>query len=217
MTKQEAIDFHNLHKITAIARRISPDRIADAAAALCAGGIRLLEITFDQASPSHLTETPDAIRAVKERVGDRMLVGAGTVLTKKQAQAAADAGASFMLAPNTDPEVIRYANELGLVTFPGAMTPTEIAAAHDAGADFVKVFPAGLLGVRYIKAILGPISHVPMTAVGDITLDNMNDFLAAGMKGVGIGSNLVSRKLIESGDYKGLTALAREYTSQLQA
>ena len=216
MTKQEAIEFHNRYKITAIMRRIAPDRIADAAAALCAGGIRLLEITFDQASPVHLTETPAAIRTVKDRVGDHMLIGAGTVLTKEQALAAAEAGASFMLAPNTDPDVIKCANDLGLVTFPGAMTPTEIAAAYNAGADFVKVFPAGLLGVRYIKAILGPISHVPMTAVGDITLDNMNEFLEAGMKGVGIGSNLVSKKLIDSGDYDGLTALAQQYTSQLK-
>ena len=216
MTKQEAVAFHNQYKITAIARRIPLDRIADSAAALCAGGIRLLEITFDQANPANLTETPAAIRAVRDAVGDRMLIGAGTVLTTEQARAAADAGASFMLAPNTDPEVIRCSNDLGLVTFPGAMTPTEIIAAYNAGADFVKVFPAGTLGIRYIKAMFGPISHVPMTAVGDITLDNMNDFLAAGMKGVGIGSNLVSKKLIASEDYEGLTALAMKYTSQLQ-
>ena len=216
MTKQEAVAFHDRYKITAIARRIPSDRIADAAAALYEGGIRLLEITFDQADPAHLTKTPAAIRAVRERMGDRMLIGAGTVLTTVQARAAADAGASFMLAPNTDPEVIRCANDLGLVTFPGAMTPTEIAAAYNAGADYVKVFPAGALGVDYIKAILGPISHVPMTAVGGITLNNMNAFLAAGMKGVGIGSNLVSRKLIEDGDYEGLTALAAGYASQLE-
>ena len=216
MTKQEAITFHNRYKITAIARRIPNDRITDTAAALYAGGIRLLEIAFDQTNPANLAETPAAIRAVKDLMGDRMLIGAGTVLTAEQARAAADAGASFMLAPNTDPDVIRCAEDLGLVTFPGAMTPTEVAAAYNAGADFVKVFPAGTLGVRYIRAILGPISHVPMTAVGDITLDNMNDFLAAGMKGVGIGSNLVSKKLIGLEDYEGLTSLALKYTSQLQ-
>ena len=96
------------------------------------------------------------------------------------------------------------------------MTPTEIVAAYHAGADFVKVFPAGTLGTGYIKAVLGPVSHVPMTAVGGIDIDNMNEYLAAGMKGVGIGSNLVSRKLIESGNYEELTALALKYTSQLQ-
>ncbi len=215
MTKQEVIALHNQYKITAIARRVPNEKIVRVAKALYEGGIRMLEITYDQADPNCLSITPEAIRMVRAEMGDKMIVGAGTVLSIAQVEAAAEAGGAFILAPSTDPAVIRRANELGLVTFPGAMTPTEIITAYEAGADFVKVFPADTLGLPYLKAIMGPISHVPLTAVGGVSVDNIKDFLALGVKGVGIGSNIVNKKLIAADDYEGLTELARKYTCQV--
>ena len=215
MTKQEAIAFHDHYKITAIARKVPKEKIVKVAKALYDGGIRLLEITFDQASPTCVEDTCDSIRMVRDEMGTRMLVGAGTVLTIEQARAAREAGASFILAPSTDPDVIKVANALGMVTFPGALTPTEIVTAWQAGADYVKVFPADTLGLSYFKAIMGPISHVNLTAVGGVDENNLKDFLALGIKGVGVGSNIVKKSLIEKENYAGLTELARKYTSQL--
>ena len=215
MTKQEAIAFHDHYKITAIARKVPKEKIVKVAKALYDGGIRLLEITFDQASPTCVEDTCDSIRMVRDEMGTRMLVGAGTVLTIEQARAAREAGASFILAPSTDPDVIKVANALGMVTFPGALTPTEIVTAWQAGADYVKVFPADTLGLSYFKAIMGPISHVNLTAVGGVDENNLKDFLALGIKGVGVGSNIVKKSLIEKDNYAGLTELARKYTSQL--
>lgn len=216
MTKKEIKAFHDHYKITAIARRVPKEKIVKVAKALHDGGIRLLEITFDQASPSCIEDTCDSIRMVREEMGSRMLVGAGTVLTIEQARAACEAGAAFILAPSTDPDVIKVANALGMVTFPGAMTPTEILTAYAAGADYVKVFPADTLGLSYLKAIMGPISHVPLTAVGGVDEKNLKDFLALGVKGVGVGSNIVKKSLIEKDDYAGLTRLAKAYTSQIE-
>ena len=215
MTKQEAIAFHDHYKITAIARKVPKEKIVKVAKALYDGGIRLLEITFDQASPTCVEDTCDSIRMVRDEMGTRMLVGAGTVLTIEQARAAREAGASFILAPSTDPDVIKVANALGMVTFPGALTPTEIVTAWQAGADYVKVFPADTLGLSYFKAIMGPISHVNLTAVGGVDENNLKDFLALGIKGVGVGSNIVKKSLIEKDNYAGLTELARKYTSQI--
>ena len=147
-------------KIVAIARRVPVDRIVPTAEALYDGGIRLMEITFDQADPECLRLTPRIIEALSARFPD-MLLGAGTVMTREQARAAADAGACFALAPNIDPGVIDEALQCGMVVIPGALTPTEVAYAHKLGAAMVKLFPAGDLGMGYLKSLRGrsPTSH----------------------------------------------------------
>ena len=134
------------HRIIVAARGLRPADLLPTARALRAGGIRLLEITFDQASPTALADTPAAIRQVREAMGQEMLVGAGTVLTAGQARAAVQAGAQYLLTPNLDLGVIEAAHALGVPVVPGAFTPTEIAAAWNAGAALVKLFPAGCLG-----------------------------------------------------------------------
>ena len=202
------------HRIVAIARRVAADRIVPAAEALREGGIRLMEITFDQADPDCLRLTPGMIEALAARFPD-MLIGAGTVMTREQARAAADAGARFVLAPNIDPDVIDEALGRGLVAIPGALTPTEVAYAYKLGAAMVKLFPAGDLGIGYMKALRGPLPHIPLMAVGGVDLTNLADFFKAGAKAAGIGSNIVNNKLIAEGRYRELSELAKAYTSLL--
>jgi 2-dehydro-3-deoxyphosphogluconate aldolase/(4S)-4-hydroxy-2-oxoglutarate aldolase len=200
------------HKIVAIARRVPVERIVPIAEALYEGGIRLMEITFDQADPECLRLTPRMIEVLTARFPD-MSVGAGTVMTREQARAAADTGARFALAPNIDPDVIDEALKRGMAAIPGALTPTEVAYAFKLGAAMVKLFPAGDLGVGYLKALRGPLPHIPLMAVGGVDLNNLADFFKAGAKAAGIGSNIVSNKLIAEGRYLELTGLAKAYTN----
>ena len=204
------------HKIVAIARRVKPEDMVNTAKALFEGGIRSLEITFDQASDTCIADTAASISQVKEALGDQMCVGAGTVMTVEQAEAAKEAGADFALAPDTNVDVIRKINELGMVSVPGALSPTEIATAYHAGATIVKLFTADALGLSYVKAVRGPISHVPLMAVGGVSLDNFKDFLDSGFTSVGIGSNIVRNDLIEKGEFEKIRELAKAYTDKLQ-
>ena len=145
----------------------------------------------------------------------RLCIGAGTVMNVKQAKLAAKAGAKYLISPNFNKSVIRFANKNGIVSMPGAMTPTEIVDAYDTGADFVKVFPADSLGLGYLKAVKAPLSHIPLIAVGGVNENNISDFIAAGLDGVGVGSNIVKKSMIEQGDLEGITALARAYTAAI--
>ena len=199
------------YRVTAILRGIDREHLRPVVDALYAGGIRLLEITFNQKFPTRLEETAAAIAWVKEAYGDRLRVGAGTVMSVEEVRAAGQAGAEFILAPNVDEAVIRAAVEQGLCAIPGAMTPTEIARAYAAGAQIIKLFPAGNLGLGYCKAVMAPLNHIPMIAVGGVDQHNLPAFLKAGFVGAGIGSSLTDRKLIQAGDYAGLKALAEEF------
>jgi len=198
--------------IIAIFRKVPQASVVRLADALYRGGIRLFEVTFDQSDPDCLAHTAAAIRALCAAYPD-LYFGAGTVLTKEQVAAAKEAGGRFIISPNTDVEVIRYTKELGLVSIPGAMTPSEVMTAHNAGADFVKLFPAGWLGPDYLKNITSPISHVKLLATGGVGLDNFGDFVAAGCAGAGIGSSLCDKTRIKTGDWDGLTEEARRYVA----
>ena len=204
------------NKLVAISRKVAKEDIKNTAKALYEGGIRSLEITFDQSNPNCIEETVRSIEIVREVMGERMMIGAGTVLNVEQAIAAAKAGASFGLSPDTNVKVIDKVKDLGLISVPGAMTPSEIMVAWNHGADIVKLFPAGILTLAYYKAIKGPISHVPLMAVGGVGLENMKSFLDAGFCSCGIGSNIVRNDLIASKRFNDLTNLAKEYLSQIE-
>ena len=206
----EAVRRYN---ITAILRGISEERLKNVVQALFDGGIRLLEVTFNQKSPSKLEDTARAIQWAKQCFGTELHVGAGTVMSPQEVLAAKQAGAEFILAPNVDEAVIRLAVAQGMCAIPGAMTPTEIAQAYAAGAEIIKLFPAGNLGLGYCKAVMAPLNHIPMIAVGGIDQHNLPFFLKAGFIGAGIGSSLTNRELIEKEDYAGLKALAEEFVS----
>lgn len=199
-------------KIITIVRGTYGDDLRKLAHALYDGGIRFMEVTFDQKDPDCIAKTAGAISMLNaEFAGCDFYAGAGTVLTKEQVKAASDAGASYIISPNTNPEVIRYTKELGLVSIPGAMTPTEILLAHDCGADIVKLFPAATLGLKYVKDILAPISHVAIIATAGITEENFAEFLKLGLKGAGISGRLTDKKLIAAGDWEEFTRRARAF------
>ena len=211
------LDFIKKHKLVAIARKIAPVSIVRAAQAVYSGGIRCLEITFDQASLSCIEDTAFSIASVKKALGDDVCVGAGTVVTIEQVKAAHEAGADFVLSPDTNPLVIAETKKLGMISVPGAMTPTEIMYAYNSGADIVKVFPAGFLGLDYYKAVRAPINHVPLMAVGGIDETNVASFFEAGYCSCGIGSNIMKNALIEAGSYEALTLLAEKFVKSCKA
>ena len=213
MMNESVLEAMKQYRVTAILRGIPREKLGPVTEALYGGGIRLLEITFNQKSPSRLEDTAEAIRFVKETYGDALRAGAGTVMSREEVLAAKQAGAEFILAPNVDRQVIRTAVEQGLCAIPGAMTPTEIADAYAMGAQIVKLFPAGNLGLGYCKAVMAPLNHIPMIAVGGVDQHNLPAFLKAGFLGAGVGSCLTDRKLIEQGDYAVLKALAGEFVA----
>lgn len=200
------------NKIIAIARGLSKEEMTDTAQALYDGGIRLVEVTFNQSSLTCIKDTAVSIKAIYQKMGDKMCVGAGTVMTINQAQAAVGAGAKYIISPNMDREVIEETKRLGALSMPGAFTPSEAVNAYRMGADYVKLFPAGLLGIDYIKALRAPISHIPIIAVGGIDANNISDFLSSGINGVGIGSSLVNLKLIKEDRWDELIKLANKFT-----
>lgn len=208
--RDQVIQAIEAEKIIAIVRGVSPDQCMRVADALYAGGIRLMEVTFDQKNPASFRTTADAIAAIGKAYEGRMLVGAGTVTTTELVELTAEAGGKYVISPDVNVDVIRRTRELGMVSLPGAMTPTEVMTAHRAGADFVKLFPAGNLGTAYVKAVRAPISHVKLLAVGGINEDNVADFLRAGMVGAGVGGNLANKKWIEAGDFGKITETARK-------
>ncbi|CCX36690.1 entner-Doudoroff aldolase [Clostridium sp. CAG:1013] len=204
------------NKIIAILRNVEYKYLEQTVQALKDGGIRMLEITFDQSSPTGILDTAKAIETAKSCGGEDMMIGAGTVMSVREVEAAADAGASFILAPNTDRDVIQAARAKGLGAIPGAMTPTEIAYAFRCGASVVKLFPSDDLGPGYIRAVMAPLSHIPLLAVGGVNRENIRDFLAAGAVGVGIGSNIIDKTQIAAGEFQAVSDLARSYVAAVK-
>lgn len=201
-------------KLIVIVRGVDPAAFLPLAEALYAGGVRAMECTYDASGRIPDEAVARGIGALAEHFGDTVHVGAGTVLTQEQVTRTAAAGGRFIISPDTDPAVIAKTREEGLVSIPGAFTPTEIKTAHASGADYVKVFPVTALGPHYIKDIRAPLSHIRLLAVGGITPENVRDYLDAGVCGVGVSSGILDKKLLAAGDYAGITNLARAFTAQ---
>ncbi|HWL00030.1 MAG TPA: bifunctional 4-hydroxy-2-oxoglutarate aldolase/2-dehydro-3-deoxy-phosphogluconate aldolase [Parapedobacter sp.] len=196
------------HQLVAIIRGLEPQHVLPVTEALYQGGIRILEITMNS------TEPLAAIRAVSEAWGDRMVIGAGTVLNAAMAEAAVSMGARFVLSPVVMPEVIHKAKALGVVSIPGAYTATEIFNAYQCGADIVKVFPA--TSPAYIKDIAGPLPQIPLLPTGGITPANIREYKQAGAVGFGVGSGLVNTKQPITPSYlEQLTEKARYFVTAL--
>lgn len=203
-------------RIIAIIRGFAPDVCLRLAEAYRRGGVRLVEVTFNQKAPETWADTAAAIRAIRERFADDIRVGAGTVLTEEQLARCADAGGEYMITPNVNPSLIRACVARGLVAMPGALTPSEAVAAWEAGARFVKIFPAGSLGPGYVKAVRAPLAHIPMLAVGGISPDNVADFMRAGCVGAGVGGNLTNREWIAAGAFDRIADVARQLMERSQ-
>lgn len=204
------------NKLIAILRGVPQEQLIAVAEALYSGGIRLMEITYSADGRISDEETAASIGMLARHMHDRMYIGAGTVLTEKQVQLTKEAGGLFIISPNTDEKVIRATNACGLVSIPGALTPTEIVNAHNAGADFVKLFPAADFGIKYVKAVTAPLSHIKLLAVGGVEEGNIADFFKSGVCGFGIGSNIIDKKLIAAEAYEAISQLARRYVQAVE-
>ena len=205
------LEYVKERKIVAIVRGLSPEYLIRLGHAFEEGGIGLMEVTYNQSAPETWKDTAKGIEAVEKEFGDRLLVGAGTVITLEQVSMTYNAGGHYLVTPTTQTEIIRAGKALGLGLYPGAFTPSEILAAYEAGADAVKVFPASCLGPGYIKAIRAPLSHIPLMAVGGVNEKNAADFMKAGCVGLGVGGNLVNKEWIRNGEWEKITALAKEF------
>ncbi len=204
-------------KIVAIVRGVYEEDCLNLAKALYKGGIELLEVTFDQSKPEMLSRTSKTIAMLVNEFKGKMMFGAGTVTTLEMLNLAKEAGAQFIVSPNTDETIIRATVENGMVSMPGALTPSEIFNAHKFGADFVKVFPVGNLGAEYIKAVRGPLNHIKLLAVGGVNEKNIGTFIKHGASGAGVGGNLVNKEWIANGEFDKITNLAKEFVENANA
>jgi 2-dehydro-3-deoxyphosphogluconate aldolase/(4S)-4-hydroxy-2-oxoglutarate aldolase len=192
--------------IVPVIRASSADHAVRAAEAVCRGGIPIVEITMTVPGAIHVMEK------VADRLGDKVLIGAGTVLDTETARAALLAGAEFLVSPAFRPSVIEMSHRYSKPIMSGAMTPTEILTAWECGADFVKVFPAGNLGgPKYIRALKGPYPHIEMIPTGGVNLETAVDFLLAGSAALGVGADLVDAKSLSAGKMEVIEDNARKF------
>jgi 2-dehydro-3-deoxyphosphogluconate aldolase / (4S)-4-hydroxy-2-oxoglutarate aldolase len=209
MTIEQGLKEIARTRIIVIVRGVPQEAIVPLANALYSGGISVMEVTLN--TPGAL----EMIRQLQSEVGSRMFIGAGTVLNEEDARRAIEAGAAFLVTPNVDVDTIRYAQAHGTPIYPGAMTPTEIVTAWKAGASAVKIFPGASLGIGYLRELQGPLSHIPMIAVGGVNEDNIGQFLQISYA-VGIGGSVVSQKDIAEGNYQAITEKAARLTAKAQ-
>lgn len=198
--------------IIPVVRATSPEEALAAVEAIRAGGIPILEITLT---------VPGAVKIIRElarTLGDQALIGAGTVLDAETARACIDAGARFVVSPSLDIPTIEACRSLNVPVFPGALTPTEIVTAWRAGANAVKVFPAGAVGgAAYLKSIKAPLPQIELIPTGGVSVKSVPDFVAAGAFALGVGADLVNLEALRRGDAASITAKAREYVAAVTA
>ena len=205
MSKQDDLQRVLEGGIVAIIRASSGEQLVNVAQALYDGGIDVIEVTFTV--PGVL----EILSAVRSQLGERILLGAGTVLDPESARAALLAGAEFIVSPSVNRDVIRLCNRYDKLVMPGAFTPTEVVSAWEAGADIVKIFPADVGGPAYLKALQGPLPQIRLLPTGGVNLDTLPDFLKAGACAVGLGSSLVDKEAVQEGNIQRIRNLAEQY------
>lgn len=210
MTRHEQLQRVLDLGLVAIIRAPSGDQLVEVSEALLAGGIDVIEVTFTV--PGVL----DIIKEVRQKLGNRILLGAGTVLDPETARAAILAGAEFIVTPTVNTEVIKMCHRYDKLVMSGAFTPTEILTAWEAGADIVKVFPADVVGPGYLKTIHGPLPQVRLLPTGGVNLDTLETFIKSGACAVGLGSSLVEKSALEKRDMARIQSLAAAYVEKLQ-
>jgi 2-dehydro-3-deoxyphosphogluconate aldolase/(4S)-4-hydroxy-2-oxoglutarate aldolase len=194
--------------VVPVVRAASAAQAIAAAEAVCAGGISVVEVTMT---------VPGAVEVIAQLVktmGSAVLVGAGTVLDAGSARRCLDAGAQFLVSPGFDLETVKFANSQGVPMIAGALTPTEVITAWNAGSDLVKIFPCGNVGgAKYIKALKGPLPQIPMIPTGGVNLTTAAEFIQAGSAAVGVGGELILAAALKSGNTREITELAKQYVS----
>ncbi|MBO4769163.1 MAG: bifunctional 4-hydroxy-2-oxoglutarate aldolase/2-dehydro-3-deoxy-phosphogluconate aldolase [Clostridia bacterium] len=209
----KAVERILAEKIIVVMRGVPDEQLIPCAEAMLEGGIRIMEVAFSASGKTEDVQTARAIFSLREHFGDKICVGAGTVLNPDQVRLTREAGGQFVISPDSDPGIISLTKQAGLTSVPGALTPTEIMSAHRHGADFVKLFPASALGIPYIKAVLTPLDHIRLLAVGGIKPENIDDYISCGVKGFGISSGILDPEDVKSRNYGKITENARKYTS----
>lgn len=196
-------------KIIVIVRGAGKEHIVNIAKAVHSAGCNFLEITANtQGAAKMITLLCDQM--------PEMCIGAGTVITKVIAREMVAAGAKYIIAPDTNPEVIEYCVDNDIAVMPGAATATEVLSAVRAGAKMIKMFPATCIGADYIKQLKGPIDNVDFLAVGGVRVNNIKDFVAAGCVGIGIGGSVIKKEDIENGDFKSITNNVAKYVNEIR-
>ena len=196
--------------IVPVVRATSAEKAMLAAEAVCRGGIPIVEVTMT------VPRAIEAISYLAKKLGDDVLIGAGTVLDADTAERCVSAGAEFIVSPGFDLETVKYANRAGKTIMAGALTPTEVIAAWKAGSDFVKIFPCGNVGgAKYIKALKGPFPQIEMIPTGGVNLETAGEFLKAGACAVAVGGELVDARLIREGRYDLIEERARQYLAAI--
>lgn len=204
-------------KLVIIARGIPAEPLADAAQALYEAGIRFLEVTVDHLADDPVADYQKKATLLFVRMGGRMHIGAGTVLSVKEVQAAADCGCEYILSPGTSKQVVAETKRLRMLSIPGTMTPTEIMQAWELGADMVKVFPADDLGMHFFKNLNGPLPHIPLMVTGGVNPQTIPEFLLHGVKAVATGITVLPRELAIGGDFAGIKARAIAHISAVES
>ncbi|WP_100011620.1 bifunctional 4-hydroxy-2-oxoglutarate aldolase/2-dehydro-3-deoxy-phosphogluconate aldolase [Lentibacillus sediminis] len=198
-------------KLVAVVRGADPDEVIPIAEALFDGGIRIMEITMDT------PKVETVIREVANAFDGEMIVGAGTVLDPESARTAIMAGSQFIFSPTVNTDTIKMTKRYGVVSIPGAMTPTEILTAYEHGADLVKVFPAGAMGPGYIKDVHGPLPHIPLMPTGGVDLSNVRQYFEKGAVAAGLGGALVKTGSPQTAErLKELTAKAKQFIDAIE-
>ncbi|MCL9817626.1 bifunctional 4-hydroxy-2-oxoglutarate aldolase/2-dehydro-3-deoxy-phosphogluconate aldolase [Natronocalculus amylovorans] len=198
--------------VVAVLRGADADTIIEVAEALKNGGVTAIELTAD---------TPGVTDMLKDVTGsfdsNETIFGVGTVLDAETARAVTLAGAEFVVSPSFHEDVVDLCNRYGTVVAPGAMTPTEVITAYEAGADVVKVFPASTLGPGHISSIKGPLGQVPLMTTGGVSLANVGEFINAGASTVGVGGSLIDYDAIDRGDFEAITETAQQFSDAVEA
>jgi len=206
MNKQEVIERITRGGVLPVIRAESPEEAKAVIEAVRAGGIDVIEVTMTVPGAVGL------IRELSEQYGDEVLIGAGTVLDPETAAACIDAGAKFIISPALNLETVRFCSERDLVVMPGALTPTEVVTAWNAGADFVKVFPANAMGgASYLKSLKAPMPHIKLIPTGGVSQTTAAGFIKVGASAVGVGADLVDVQAIREGRPEAITESARKY------
>jgi len=209
MNKQEVLNEIMRVGIVPVVRIADGGQVLEAAEALIAGGIAIMEVTMSSTRPFEI------IQNLKNMYGDRLLVGLGSVLNEKVAEKGVDAGAEFIVSPVFDERVLKVAQKYEKAAILGSLTPTEIQRSFSAGTDVIKVFPATTFGPGYFKDILAPMPHLKMTPTGGVKLDNTAAFIKNGAVCVGVGTALLQTDLINNSDWDGLTQLAKKFCAEV--
>jgi 2-dehydro-3-deoxyphosphogluconate aldolase/(4S)-4-hydroxy-2-oxoglutarate aldolase len=197
------------HQLVVVIRTERPEDAYEAARAAIRGGVRLVEITFS---------VPRAEEVIGRLAREEdVTVGAGTVLSIAQAGKAIEAGASYIVSPHLDEDIVRFTKAAGAVSIPGAATPTEILRAHRAGGDIIKLFPfVEMGGLKFLKTIRGPLPFIKYMPSGGVTIENVSEYLEASVSGIIVGSSIIKAELVKAADWEGIARLARSFVDKIR-